>query len=211
MAVAATSVLPVGTLWTPRLVLRPWDEEDRDRFASWSRDLDATRYVLRGPLTDDEVDRHHVQTLSQWRVLGFGARAILGADSGRWLGFVDVSHVGPGKGCRADDLEIGYFLLPSAWGRGLATEAALAVRDDTFGRVGALEVFGRYRVENGQSGRVLEKVGFSYVRLHRFPDGNVVCVTRLTRASWQALVAATEPQNEGSSLRPPVPNREAWL
>lgn len=210
MTVAATST--AVEIRTARLVLRPWADADRDEFARWSRDAEATRYVLRGPLADDEVDRHHAQSLEQWRLLGFGARAVLDGDTGRWAGFVDVSHVGPGKGCRADDLEIGYFLLPFAWGRGLATEAATAVRDDAFHRVGVLELLGRYRVENEASRRVLEKLGFEHIRRHRFPDGNVAHVTRLTRDAWCTLAAVCDedPQNEGSRRPAALPRRESW-
>ena len=44
----------------------------------------------------------------------------------RWLGFVELALVGPGKGSRDDDVEIGYFVGPDRWRQGIATEAAIA-------------------------------------------------------------------------------------
>ena len=44
----------------------------------------------------------------------------------QWLGFVELSPVGPDKGSRDDDVELGYFVEPIRWGEGIATEAALA-------------------------------------------------------------------------------------
>jgi len=201
------------SLRTERLVLRRWSAADVEHLARWAQDPQATRYVLRRPLEDAEVEENHERSLQAWRALGFGKRAVLAADSGRWLGFTELSYVSPGKGCRADDVEIGYFLLPSAWGRGVATEAAVAARDEAFRRVGVTELFGRFRIEHTASARVLEKAGFSFLRRHRFPDGNVVDVTRLTLDRWQALIEAGGPipQDARSSRRPAVPSRDVWL
>jgi RimJ/RimL family protein N-acetyltransferase len=210
--VAVSDNSSVLTLHTERLVLAPWSDDDFDDFTAWSADRKATRYVLRRPLTAQELEHAHECALSDWRRLGIGKRSVRAARTGRWLGFVDVCFVGPGKGCRADDIEIEYFLLPFAWGRGLATEAAAAARDDAFGRGGVSELLGRFRIENVQSGRVLEKLGFSFIRRHKFPDGAVVDVTRLTRYEWQRRIAHPgDPSNGG--CRPPrqAPTQVSWL
>jgi RimJ/RimL family protein N-acetyltransferase len=202
----------VTALRTPRLLLPVWSDDDFEHFAAWTRNREATRWVLRRPLTDVELRRHHKRTRRNWRTLGTGKRAVLDADSGEWLGFVDVCPVGPGKGCRAGDIEIEFFLLPHAWGRGIATEAAAAVRDDAFERVGLQELLGRFRVENSPSGRVLEKLGFTVVREHRFPDGAVVNVTRLTRDEWEVATGrAGAPSNEGFADRDQEPTDDPWL
>jgi RimJ/RimL family protein N-acetyltransferase len=215
MSVAATTDIGsrVASLRTPRLVLPVWSDDDFDHFAAWTRDREATRWVLRRSLTDAELERHHKRTLRNWRTLGIGKRAVLDAETERWLGFVDICHVGPGKGCRANDVEIEFFLLPFAWGRGIATEAAAAVRDDAFERAGLLELLGRYRVENAASGRVLEKLGFAFIRRHRFADGASVDVTRLAREDWELATGRVEarPPNEGFSHRREEPTDSPWL
>lgn len=213
MAVATDTRTRVAPLRTPRLLLPVWSDDDFDHFAAWTRNREATRWVLRRPLTDTELRRHHKRTRRNWRTLGIGKRAVLDAESGDWLGFVDICPVGPGKGCRAGDIEIEFFLLPHAWGRGIATEAAAAARDDAFERAGVLELLGRFRVENAPSGRVLEKLGFSFVREHRFPDGAVVNVTRLTRHEWEVATGRVEagPSIEGSADSEEEPTDSPWL
>ena len=59
---------------------------------------------------------------------------MIDAETEQWLGFVELSLVGPRKGSRDDDIEIGYFVEPSRWGEGIATEAATAARDEAFDR-----------------------------------------------------------------------------
>ena len=108
--------------------------------------------------------------------------------------FVELSLVGPGKGSRDDDVEIGYFVRPDRWRQGIATEAAIASRDEAFGRCRLDELIGRCRVENVASARVLAKVGFRLLRLFELDDGILVEIHRLQRAHW------TPPRGHRSSL-----------
>lgn len=213
MATILETGAPAAPLRTSRLVLAPWSDDDLAHLDGWARDRRATRFVLRQPLTSGQLELQHERSLQAWRTLGIGKRSIREARSGRWLGFVDVGFVGPGKGCRADDVELAYFLLPFAWGRGIATEAATAARDDAFARGAVLELLGRFRVDNPGSGRVLEKLGFSFIRRHQFPDGVVVHVTRLTRLDWQLLIAeaGADHSDEGSAVRGRAPTGGTWL
>jgi RimJ/RimL family protein N-acetyltransferase len=209
--VAVVDNTGVRELHTRRLVLTRWNEDDLEHFVSWSADAEATRFVLREPLERAQLERLHERSLNAWRRLGIGKHSIRAVRSGRWLGFVDVCYVGPGKGCRADDVEIEYFLLPFAWGKGIATEAARAARDDAFGRGGVTELLGRFRIENAQSARVLEKLGFSFIRTHRFRDGALVNVTRLTREEWRGLASPLTTSNEGCEVQAEMPTEVPWL
>lgn len=59
-----------------------------------------------------------------------------------------------------DSVEIGYWLTPSAWGRGYATEAGHAVLGMARYAVGLHRLVGRHFLDNPASGRVLRKLGF---------------------------------------------------
>ena len=60
-------------------------------------------------------------------------------------------------------IELGYALSPLYWGKGLATEAAMALVDAVFALTEAPEILANSRVINPASRRVLEKCGFAYV------------------------------------------------
>ena len=153
------------------------------------------RYIRAEPLDRESAIEQHEHSLAEWELYGFGKRAIIEADTSRWLGFVELSLVGPGKGSRDDDVEIGYFVRPDRWLQGIATEAALASRDEAFGRCGLDELIGRCRVENVASSRVLAKVGFPKLRLFELDDGITVEIHRLQRGVLDA------------TSRPPVERR----
>ena len=175
-----------GVIETARLRLEPWDDSHFERFARFMRDPAVIRYIRANPLDRQAALEQHERSLEEWEAYGFGKRAIIEAGTDRWLGFVELSLVGPGKGSRDDDVEIGYFVRPDRWRQGIATEAALATRDEAFDRCGLQELIGRCRVENVASARVLAKVGFERLRLFELDDGIIVEIHRLQRAVWRA-------------------------
>jgi len=60
------------------------------------------------------------------------------------------------------DIELAYRFARATWGRGMATEAAVALTDYAFERVGLARLVAVTFPENTPSQRVLEKVGFEY-------------------------------------------------
>ena len=169
---------------TERLRLEPWDDSHFERFARFMRDTDVIRYIRPEPLDLRRAIEQHERSLEEWKLHGFGKRAMIETETDRWLGFVELSPVGPNKGSRDDDIELGYFVEPSRWGEGIATEAAIAARDEAFIDCNVLELIGRCRVENVASARVLAKVGFRRLRLFELDDGIVVEVHRIQREDW---------------------------
>src|SRR6185437_5321908 len=67
-------------------------------------------------------------------------------------GLQPLEHHGP-------EVELGYDLHPSAWGRGLATEAARAVMRIAFGELGLDRVVAVVKPDHVASQRVLVKAG----------------------------------------------------
>jgi RimJ/RimL family protein N-acetyltransferase len=179
-----------AALATGRLRLERWDDSHFDDFARFMQDPSVIRYIRPAPLDRRRALEQHERSLAEWEMYGFGKRAILDAESGGWLGFTELSLVGPDKGSRDDDVELGYFVEPVRWGEGIATEAALAMRDDAFGRCALLELIGRCRVENVASARVLEKVGFRRLRFFELEGGIVVEIHHLSREGWSGPDAA---------------------
>jgi RimJ/RimL family protein N-acetyltransferase len=169
---------------TERLRLEPWDDSHFERFARFMRDPGVTRYIRPEPLDLARAIEQHERSLEEWTLHGFGKRAMIETETEQWLGFVELSPVGPNKGSRDDDIELGYFVEPSRWGEGIATEAGIAARDEAFQRCEVPELIGRCRVENVASARVLAKVGFRRLRLFELDDGIVVEIHRIQRDDW---------------------------
>jgi RimJ/RimL family protein N-acetyltransferase len=152
-------------LTTARLVLMPWEDAFEDDFARLAADERVTRYVGDGQPWDPGYARQrHQACLQHWDDHGFGWRAILGHPGGRFLGLAALSYLGAlVPGIEESAIEIGWWLDPGAWGRGIASEAAAAIRDEAFGRLGAQRIVARIQPGNHASERVAVRLG---MRLH---------------------------------------------
>lgn len=69
------------------------------------------------------------------------------------------------------EVTLGFYLSRPVWGRGLATEVGAALVDHAFRALGARRIHAGVHRDNGRSRRVVEKLGFSVVRLVS-PDGS---------------------------------------
>lgn len=71
-----------------------------------------------------------------------------------------VGMVGLTPDIGQDMAELGYYVAPRHWGRGIATEAARSVLDHGIHMLGLRRITSGYFLDNPASGRVLGKLGF---------------------------------------------------
>lgn len=142
---------------TDRLVLREWREGDAEPFAEINADPLVTRY-LGGPMTREASDALLARSVAYWAEHGYGRFAVEDRETGVLLGFCGLgAHpVVPG------DVEIGWRLATHAWGRGLATEAAKAVRDKAFGEFGLRRLVSVAVPENPALLGVMRNIGMTH-------------------------------------------------
>jgi RimJ/RimL family protein N-acetyltransferase len=155
-------VSAAGELRTPRLLLRHWRAEDEAPMAAINRDPEVTRHLNR-PVTDAAVAAFHPLMVDHWSAYGFGPFALESREpeaAGAFLGFAGVAYPAY-LPALAERPEIGWRLARSAWGRGLATEAALAARDHAFATLRLPELIAIVHPENARSQAVARKLGMA--------------------------------------------------
>jgi RimJ/RimL family protein N-acetyltransferase len=148
-------------LHTARLLLRPHRIEDFDELARLWGDPEVTRWIGGRPSTPEETWSRLLRYFGLWPALGFGYLAVLDRDSGAFLGDVGLADfhrdITPSLAGMA---EAGWTLRQEAWGRGLATEALMALLDWYRARPDARAVACIVAPGNGASLRVARKCGF---------------------------------------------------
>ena len=79
----------------------------------------------------------------------------------RLIGGIGIAR-DPGAGAAAgdDEMVLGYWIVPSCWGLGFASEAGRAVIAMAQDSLRIERITGRHFVDNAASGCVLEKLGF---------------------------------------------------
>ncbi|MFD0688109.1 GNAT family N-acetyltransferase [Actinomadura fibrosa] len=175
----------MSELVTERLLLVPWEERFKDELARLTSDPLVHRYLADGRPWDAEfVEQRHRVYLEHWRAHGFGWRGILG--DGAFLGVAVLAYAGTRfPGVESSAFEIGWWLYPRYWGRGFAVEAATAVRDDAFERLGAERVVARFWPENAASERVAIRLGMRVEREAVGASGERIRICVLDRDDWE--------------------------
>ena len=154
-------------LETQRLRLRRFTPGDGGRMFALDSDPEVMRYLTGGAGTS----REHVENEVLPAMIGaydrYGGLGWWAAETAGEGGFVGWFGLHPFDATHPGELELGYRLRREAWGRGLATEGALALLAKAFEEFGATRVMAQTYEENAASRRVLEKCGMQFVRSFR--------------------------------------------
>jgi len=139
------------------MVLRRMEMSDVDHLMGIFSDPVAMRYYP-GTKSRQEVEEWVRWTLASYRDHGFGLWVAILKDSGWFAGQCGLT-IQEVEG--REEVEIGYHVLQEFWGRGLATEAATAVRDHGFQALGFERLVSLIDPRNLSSRRVAEKTGLT--------------------------------------------------
>ena len=179
----------IPTLTTERLVLRPFVRSDLADLAALHAEPSFWRYPLRGPMSDEDTAGFLDRVIGRYESDGFGVEALVERASGKLIGWAGlaVPHFLPEI---LPAVEVGWRLSEPYRGRGLATEAGAAAVDWGFGQAGLDRIVSIYEPENEPSGRVMERLGFTFaLTTTASPRGEKVVVMELPRARWEERAA----------------------
>jgi len=172
------------TLETVRLTLAPWQAGDWTAFRPIATDPEVMRYITGGvPWTDEQIQAFVARQLKVYRERGFCRWKLIEKASGESIGFCGV-----GFWKDSTEPEIGWWLACRCWGRGLATEAAIAALRDAFGRVQLDRLISVAERENRASIRIMQKLGLAFEREFE-AEGCGLVQYAIDRAQWAARMA----------------------
>lgn len=148
---------------TERLVLRSWSEEDFEPFAQLNAD-ERVREYFPGILSRQESDALAKSITEHMQRCGWGLWATELIQTGEFIGFIgllEVDFKAPFN-ASAPAVEIGWRLGFNHWGKGYATEGALAALRYGFETLKLEEIVSFTVVKNQRSRHVMEKIGMHY-------------------------------------------------
>ncbi|MBE6023391.1 MAG: GNAT family N-acetyltransferase [Cellulosilyticum sp.] len=148
-------------LQTERLLLRPFYKEDaRAVFETWESDSEVAQYMFWKSHKDihkteawiaKEIEKVEEEDWYRWAITLKETEVLIGTG----LIYVEDEY---------GEYEIAYNLGKKFWGQGYTTEAMAGIIQFAKETLGVKKIMGRHAKENISSGRVMEKLGFSYVQ-----------------------------------------------
>lgn len=182
-------------LETPRLLLRPWREDDAEELYKYAKDPDVGPAAGWLPHTSVENSLEIIRGVLSEPVTW----AVVPKETGLPAGSMGLM-IG-GASCLKlpeNEAEIGYWIGKPYWGRGLIPEAVRRAQRCAFEQLGMERLWCGYYDGNEKSKRVQEKCGFVF----HHTVHNVACpligavrtehFTTLSKAEWAAARAAAD-------------------
>jgi RimJ/RimL family protein N-acetyltransferase len=173
------------TIFTHRLHLREWRDEDLPAFAALNADPRVMEFLpkLLDRAASDALAARIREKLTE---RGFGLWAVAVPGVADFIGFVGLS-VPAFEADFTPCVEIGWRLAFEHWGRGYAAEAARAALDYGFGRLALDEILSFTVPANLRSRGVMERIGMTRTTDDDFdhpalPDGHPLRAHVLYRA-----------------------------
>lgn len=188
--------LPLRERETARLRLRAWRDDDLERLVALYADARVARYLNRmgGPIPRTVTERVFDHIRQMWAERGYGPWAVEETATGRWIGEIGLNLLPDWPG--PHQVEVGWELDPSVWGRGLATEGGWEAVRCGFEEVGLDRVISVCNPANAASRRVMAKCGLTYQGEQVYRDVTTVWYA-LDRAGWEARHSSQPESPEG--------------
>lgn len=184
----------MSLLETERLIIRNWQESDRDLFHRINSDDQVMTFFpfRRNRAEADAVMDRFSKEISE---RGYGFAAMECRDSREVIGFTGIRQVNGLPSLPTGSHEIGWRLVPEAWGKGYATEAASAWLEFAFHRLKLSEIFSFAVHDNHASLAVMRRIGMVELTDQAFdhplvPDSHPELkrhrLFRLSAEEWEA-------------------------
>lgn len=176
------------TIYTERLLLRPFTIADVEASYQVNLDPEVTRYTNDGGVQTRE-QMHAIinnNVLGDYAKYGFGRFAVELKETGEFIGFSGLKFEP-----ELDAVDLGYRFRRDQWGKGIATESAVASMRFGVDTLKLKRMVACILPANKASSNVLDKLGFMYEK--EFMDDGVLVhqydIDLSKKQPWQDLEA----------------------
>jgi len=148
---------------TERLFLRKLLTTDVDDL--FTMDSDPRTHIYMGgtiPTKNKKESLEYINIINdQYMKYKTGRLAVIEKETNKFIGWCGVKFDTMGENNRKNYYEIGYRLLPEYWGRGFATESAIAALRHAFQMLPCEYIVGVAENRHTASCHILEKIGLN--------------------------------------------------
>ena len=142
---------------TQNLTLRPWQETDAECLYHFAKNPNVGPIAGWPPHANVEDSLNIIKTVFSKKETYAIVKDDVPIGCVGLLFHPDTNHWWGDGAC-----ELGYWIAEEYWGKGYTAEASKVLIDHAVNDLDVNVIYATYRIENTQSKRVLEKLGFKY-------------------------------------------------
>jgi len=151
---------------TARLILRELVTEDADGMFEMDSDPEVQLYLGNNPVKSIEQSKADIAFIrKQYVENGIGRWAVIEKETGNFTGWCGLKLIKETNNNHTNYYDLGYRFNKKYWGKGYATETAIATRDYGFKVLMLDEIIGIADTGNHGSIHVLEKTGLKRINI----------------------------------------------
>lgn len=145
---------------TVRTYIREFTIDDAQAVFAFNTNAQVTRFTGDAGMVESLEDAENVITqiwLKEYKQYGYGRWAVVDKSNDKVIGFCGLKYL-PEIGMP----DVGYRFLPEYWGKGLATETAIACVEYCRSSLGITKFFADVMADNIASVKVIKKLGLKF-------------------------------------------------
>lgn len=146
---------------TERLVLKEFSIADAQGFYELNLDPEVLRYTGDAPFASVAEAEAFIRNYNHYDRYGFGRWSVFLKHTGDYIGFCGLNYRPA-----VDEVDLGFRLRRTHWGKGYATEAARGSLSYGFKTYNLEKIVARAMKENLASQRVLLKLGMRFQKTY---------------------------------------------
>lgn len=149
---------------TKRLILREIALTDIDGMFDLDSDYEVHKYLGNNPVKDKQETVDVINFIrQQYLDNGIGRWAIIDKQTNEFIGWTGLKYVTELTNNHINYYDLGYRLRKKYWGKGIATESAIASLGYAFDKLNANEIYAMADCKNDGSNNILKKVGLKFI------------------------------------------------
>lgn len=169
---------------TDRLIMRNLKDEDAQGMFAMDSDPEVHAFLGNKPIATLKDAENAINFIrGQYSAYGIGRWAVVEKESGEFIGWNGFKFMTDIVNNRTAYYDLGYRFMKKHWGKGYASEAAIATLNHGFIELGLKEIVGIADVAHTASNVILKKVGL--IKRNEFQyDGTLHNFYSLTREEF---------------------------
>lgn len=167
-------------------MLREIVPEDYEGLFAMDSDKEVHLYLGNNPITDVQQAKDAITNIRQQYIdNGIGRWAVIEKQSNEFIGWSGLKLVKEERGGHSDYYDVGYRFAKKHWGKGYATETAMATVEYGFNNMDLATLNATADRLNKQSIKVLTKAGLNILEEFVDSDGRPYYWFELRKADWK--------------------------
>lgn len=166
---------------TERLILREVLPTDTDGFFELDSDPEVHKYLGNKPIQNKSQAEEIITFIrNQYIDNGIGRWAMVEKSTNSFIGWTGLKLVTEKINNQSNYHDLGYRLIRKFWGKGYATESAIASLNYGFTNLNLHEIVGIAHINNTASNAILKKTGFRFVKQFEYDHAthNWYCINK---------------------------------